>query len=234
MAIGHPLGLNQLAFEQRYCQGHWRQIGERRQWQASGAERLEELQALTRPLLLHRRKQDCLELPPKRRRFQAVDLSTTEGRGFQHLLQAKVNDYRRRAARGEVRPGAESLAMLTALRQIGAQYKLPAARELVAELFAAPGGRGRVHGVRGRRRAVAAAFGRCLDYRPLEARRTPGRGESLSGRRNLTAGRHLRQRRHWFQPAPRSPRDPDRASPGPQATPSRPKTVAIASAWRAP
>ncbi|MCT4364832.1 MULTISPECIES: DEAD/DEAH box helicase [Synechococcaceae] len=135
MAIGHPLGLNQLAFEQRYCQGHWRQIGERRQWQASGAERLEELQALTRPLLLHRRKQDCLELPPKRRRFQAVDLSTTEGRGFQHLLQAKVNDYRRRAARGEVRPGAESLAMLTALRQIGAQYKLPAARELVAELL---------------------------------------------------------------------------------------------------
>ncbi|MCT0199146.1 DEAD/DEAH box helicase [Synechococcus sp. CS-1325] len=134
-AIGHPLGRDQQGFEQRYCQGHWRQVGGRQRWQASGAERLEELQDLTRPLLLYRRKQDCLDLPPKRREFHPVELSASQARGFEHLLQGKVDHYRRRAALGIVRPDAEALAMLTALRQIGAQYKLPAAEELVAGLL---------------------------------------------------------------------------------------------------
>ena len=135
VAIGHPLAHDQQAFEQRYCQGHWRRVNGQQRWQATGAERLEELQELTRPLLLHRRKQDCLDLPPKRREFHAVELSAGQGRGFQHLLQARVDDYRRRAARGEVRCGAETLAMLTALRQIGSQYKLPTAVDLVGSLL---------------------------------------------------------------------------------------------------
>ena len=134
-AIGHPLGKDQQGFEQRYCQGRWRQVGGRRRWQASGAERLEELQDLTRPLLLYRSKQDCLDLPPKQRKLHPVELSAGQGRGFQHQVQLKLDDYRRRAARGDVRPDAEALAMLTALRQIGAQYKLPAAVELVAGLL---------------------------------------------------------------------------------------------------
>jgi SNF2 family DNA or RNA helicase len=135
VAIGHPLGQDQQAFEQRYCQGHWRQVNGQQRWQASGAERLDELQVLTRPLLLHRRKQDCLDLPPKRRELHPVELSASQGRGFQHLLQGRVDDYRRRAAQGDVRPGAEALAMLTALRQIGAQYKLPTAVDLVGGLL---------------------------------------------------------------------------------------------------
>jgi ADP-ribose pyrophosphatase YjhB (NUDIX family) len=56
-AIGHPLGVDQRAFEERYCQGHWREQAGRRLWQAQGASQLEELQRLVRPLLLHRRKQ---------------------------------------------------------------------------------------------------------------------------------------------------------------------------------
>ena len=75
-------------------------------------------------LLLHRRKQDCLDLPPKRRQMLPVTLSEAEGQGFQHRLQLKVEDYRRRAAAGLVRRDAEALAVLTALRQIGAEYKL--------------------------------------------------------------------------------------------------------------
>ncbi|MBC1260354.1 DEAD/DEAH box helicase [Synechococcus sp. BSF8S] len=135
-AIDHPLGRDQLSFEQTYCQGHWRERGGRRHWQASGAERLEELHRLIRPLLLHRRKQDCLDLPPKRRLVCPVALSASHALGFEHELQQRVEHYRRRAARGEVRRDAESLAMLTALRQIGASYKLPAAEDLVTELLA--------------------------------------------------------------------------------------------------
>lgn len=130
-AIGHPLAIDQRAFEERYCQGHWRDNGGVRHWQALGASHLEELQRLTRPLLLHRRKADCLDLPAKQRQRLPVVLSEAEGRGFQHRLQLKVDDYRRRAAAGLVRRDAEVLAVFTGLRQIAAEYKLPAAAALI-------------------------------------------------------------------------------------------------------
>jgi SNF2 family DNA or RNA helicase len=134
-AIGHPLARDQRAYEELFCQGHWREQGGRRLWQASGASHLHELQRLVRPLVLHRRKQDCLDLPPKHRQVLAVELDDLQARGFQHRLQTKVDDYRRRAARGEVRRDAEMLAVLTALRQIGSDYKLPATQTLVASLL---------------------------------------------------------------------------------------------------
>ncbi|MEX0588078.1 MAG: DEAD/DEAH box helicase [Cyanobium sp.] len=134
-AVGHPLARDQRAFEEVFCQGHWREQGGRRLWQATGASHLEELQRLVRPLVLHRRKQDCLDLPPKQRLLLPVELDDHQGRGFQHRLATKIDDYRRRAARGEVRRDAEVLAVLTALRQIGSDYKLPATRALVTSLL---------------------------------------------------------------------------------------------------
>ena len=135
-AVGHPLAADQRAFEERYCQGHWLERGGQRHWQALGATNLEELQRLTRPLVLHRRKQDCLDLPPKQRLLVPVSLDEPEGQGFQHRLQLKVDDYRRRAEAGLVRRDAEVLAVFTALRQISAEYKLPAAAALVQRLQA--------------------------------------------------------------------------------------------------
>ncbi len=134
-AIDHPLARDQREFEELFCQGHWREQGGRRVWQATGASRLEELQRLTRPLVLHRRKHDCLDLPPKQRLKVPVELGEAEATGFQHRLQRTVDDYRRRAARGEVRRDAESLAVLTALRRIASDYKLPAAAALIEPLL---------------------------------------------------------------------------------------------------
>jgi len=136
-AIGHPLGVDQRAFEERYCQGHWREQAGRRLWQAQGASQLEELQRLVRPLLLHRRKQQCLDLPPKQRLLVAVALDAAAAQGFQQRLEARVDDYRRRAALGQVRRDAEALAVFTALRQIGSHYKLPTATALIQQLLAA-------------------------------------------------------------------------------------------------
>jgi SNF2 family DNA or RNA helicase len=135
-AIGHPLACDQRAYEERYCHGHWSERGGQRQWLAQGATHLEELRRLTRPLLLHRRKQDCLDLPPKRRQLHPVQLSPQESQGFDHRLSLTVEDYRRRAAAGLVRRDAEALAVFTALRQIAADYKLPAAAALVGRLLA--------------------------------------------------------------------------------------------------
>ncbi|MEB3333049.1 MAG: DEAD/DEAH box helicase [Synechococcaceae cyanobacterium] len=136
-AIGHPLAGDQRTYEELFCQGHWRDQGGRRLWQASGASRLEELQRLIRPLVLHRRKQHCLDLPPKRRRLQPVQLTALQAHGFEARLQRQIDAYRRRVAQGEVRRDAEVLAVLTALRQLGSDYKLPAAVALVRQLLQA-------------------------------------------------------------------------------------------------
>jgi len=138
-AIGHPLARDRRAFEERYCQGHWREQGGRRVWQTSGATCLEELHRLVRPLLLHRRKEQCLDLPPKQRCLVPVLLGEAAADRFERRLQECVEAYRRRAARGEVRRDAEALAVLTALRRIGSRSKLPAALRLVEELSARDG-----------------------------------------------------------------------------------------------
>jgi hypothetical protein len=134
-AIGHPLAQDQRRYEELFCQGHWSERSGRRLWQASGASQLAELQRLIRPLVLHRRKQACLDLPPKQRLIHGVALDASEAKGFEHHLERKVLDYRRRAALGEVRRDAEVLAVFTALRQISSSYKLPAAEALLRPLL---------------------------------------------------------------------------------------------------
>ena len=134
-AMDHPLARDQRLFEERYCQGHWRERQGGRQWQANGASQLEELRRLTRPLILHRRKSQVLDLPPKRRSQQPVALTPVESRGFDHRVDLIVEDYRRRVSLGEVRSDAEPLALLTGLRRIAAEFKLPAAGQLLRELL---------------------------------------------------------------------------------------------------
>ena len=134
-AIGHPIAQDQRAFELRYCAGHWREQGGRRVWCAQGSSNLQELQRLVRPLLLHRRKQDCLDLPPKHRHQWPVQLSEAEAAAFDQAVDAHLRDYRLRASLGLVRRDAESLATLTALRKLASDFKLAAACALIEPLL---------------------------------------------------------------------------------------------------
>ena len=136
MAIGHPLARDRQAYETLFCNGHWRQSGPRMVWDCQGASRLDELQRLLRPQLLHRRKRDCLDLPPKLRRFHAVVLKPEAQHQFDQALQQRLEAYRKRAAAGLVRSDAERLALLTALRQLGACHKLAALQQLLDQLQA--------------------------------------------------------------------------------------------------
>ena len=133
-AIDHPIARDQRAFEESFCQGHWREDGGRRRWQAKGASQLEELRRLTRPLVLHRRKQQVLGLPPKQRRFHPITLALPEARGLDHRVSQVIDDYRQRVREGLVRSDAEAFAVLTALRRIGAEFKLPEAEQLLLSL----------------------------------------------------------------------------------------------------
>lgn len=133
-AIDHPIARDQRQFEERYCQGYWREQAGQRRWQAGGASQLEELRRFTRPLVLHRRKQRLLGLPPKERRFEPLQLEDAEARGMDHRLAQVIEEYRRRVRAGSVRSDAESFAVLTALRRIAAEFKLPAAASQVETL----------------------------------------------------------------------------------------------------
>ena len=133
-AIDHPIARDQHRYEELYCQGHWRDHRGRQRWQASGASQLEDLRKLTRPLILHRRKAQVIDLPPKQRRLHSIALAESEALGFDHRVDLVVEDYRCRARQGQVRSDAESLAVLTSLRRIAAEFKLPAARLLLDNL----------------------------------------------------------------------------------------------------
>ena len=63
-------------------------MGKRQVWDCQGASRLDELERLLRPQLLHRRKLDCLDLPPKLRCFHPVPLAAAAERQFQRQLAA--------------------------------------------------------------------------------------------------------------------------------------------------
>jgi len=133
-AIDHPIARDQRTFEERYCQGHWREGKAGKRWEAAGVSQLEELRRLTRPLILHRRKQQVVDLPPKQRRHHPIVLPDDTSIGFDHRVDLVVEDYRRRAQLGEVRSDAEPLAVLTAMRQIAAEFKLSAAQQLLSQL----------------------------------------------------------------------------------------------------
>ena len=134
-AIQHPLAENQRTFEKYFCQGHWREHHSRLIWDCRGASNLGELRRLVRPLMLHRKKQGCLNLPPKVRKEHTVCLSKAESRGFDHRLTLVLDEYRRRVQEGLVQSEAESLVVLTALRQIAAEYKLPSVSDFVRKLI---------------------------------------------------------------------------------------------------
>lgn len=135
-AIGHPLAADQFCFEERYCQGHWQERRGSRHWDAQGASRLEELHRLVRPLVLVRSKQQCLDLPPKQRLIHPLVLPPAEAELFDRRLHETVMVYRQRAAQGLVRSDAETLAVLTALRQLGSHAKVAAVVALVADCIA--------------------------------------------------------------------------------------------------
>ena len=133
-AIDHPIARDRRSYEERFCQGHWREQRGRQRWQADGASELEGLRRLTRPLILHRRKAQVLDLPPKQRALHPVDLTEREALGFDHRVDLVVEDYRHRVRLGQVRSDAEPLAVLTSLRRIASEFKLPALEALLSRL----------------------------------------------------------------------------------------------------
>ncbi len=120
-AMQHPISLDKYKFKELY--------------DGSEINKLLALNKLLKPLILHRSKKQVLHLPPKTREKYEVKLHPVQALGFDKRLSLVVDEYRLRVQKGLISSDAESLAILTALRQIGAEFKLPAAHALIKRLI---------------------------------------------------------------------------------------------------
>ena len=70
-AVGHPAARSFIAFARQYCGAYRNNYG----WVTDGASNLAELNLLLKEVMLRRRKDDVLELPPKIRSWVPVQIS---------------------------------------------------------------------------------------------------------------------------------------------------------------
>lgn len=134
-ALDSPLAADQRSFEKYFCQGHDCGYGSNRIWNCQGASNLNELSSLVRPLMMHRCKSSCFGLPPKIRKEHLICLSKSRSKGFDHRVSLCLDDYRMRVKKGLVTSEAETLAVITALRQISSEFKLLDVNTLVKKLI---------------------------------------------------------------------------------------------------
>jgi SWI/SNF-related matrix-associated actin-dependent regulator 1 of chromatin subfamily A len=95
--VGHPAARSFLSFAKRYCDAYRNDYG----WVTTGASNIEELNLLMKEVMLRRKKDEVLDLPPKIRSWVPVDISDAPGalsaiEGFLDWYQgtdpAKPND----------------------------------------------------------------------------------------------------------------------------------------------
>ena len=69
--VGHPAARSFLSFAKRYCEAYRNDFG----WVTTGASNLDELNLLMKEIMLRRKKDEVLDLPPKVRSWVPVDIS---------------------------------------------------------------------------------------------------------------------------------------------------------------
>jgi SWI/SNF-related matrix-associated actin-dependent regulator of chromatin subfamily A-like protein 1 len=94
--VGHPMGRSFLSFAKRYCEAYHNGFG----WVTDGASNLEELRVQLHGVMLRRRKDDVLDLPPKLRTWLPVQVPEGTGkRETRRVLEILLTGALARAAR---------------------------------------------------------------------------------------------------------------------------------------
>jgi hypothetical protein len=139
-AIRHPLAQNPRAYEIKYCDGQYRPTPGRstRHWWNKGARGLDELSRLVSPYMLRRKKEDCLDLPPKTRVIRPVEVSGKALDLYQSVFARLQAEHHARIQAGEIQgdPTAAALVELGQLRQAVSMAKTEAAIEIAEEVVA--------------------------------------------------------------------------------------------------
>ena len=126
-AVGHPSARSFIAFAKRYCGAYQNDYG----WVTDGASNLPELNLLLKEVMLRRKKEDVLDLPPKIRSWVPVQL---EGVAAQ---KASVDFADWFSVSDASRPNdTEFLARLTKLRVALHKAKHAACAERIRDVLA--------------------------------------------------------------------------------------------------
>jgi SWI/SNF-related matrix-associated actin-dependent regulator 1 of chromatin subfamily A len=126
-AVGHPSARSFLSFARRYCGAYRNDYG----WVTDGASNLDELNLLLKEVMLRRRKDEVLDLPPKIRTWVPVQIESAPAR------KAHGDFVEWFAASDPTRPNdTEFLARLTKLRLALHKAKHAACAERVRDVLA--------------------------------------------------------------------------------------------------
>ena len=87
--LGHPLGKSFFSFAKRYCDAYQGDFG----LVADGASNLEELTVQLHGVMLRRRKDEVLDLPPKMRTWMDIELHPYAIQHFNRLVQAFISKF---------------------------------------------------------------------------------------------------------------------------------------------
>ena len=120
--VGHSLGRSFLAFAKRYCDGRKNDYGH---WMTGGVSNAQELAVQLQGIMLRRRKDDVLDLPPKQRTWIDVDVDD-EVRDQLHRAVARFLDEERTE-----RGGRLGIAMFSGARRRLAVAKVPQTLDFV-------------------------------------------------------------------------------------------------------
>ena len=71
--VGHPSARSFLSFAKRFCEAYRNDFG----WVTTGASNIDELNLLMKEVMLRRKKDEVLDLPPKIRSWVPVDISSS-------------------------------------------------------------------------------------------------------------------------------------------------------------
>jgi len=126
--VGHPSARSFLSFAKRYCEAYRNDFG----WVTTGASNIQELNLLMKEVMLRRKKDEVLNLPPKIRSWVPVDISSSPA-----ALNAVENFLAWYSATDPERPNdTQFLAKLTKVRVALHKAKHKAVAERIKDVIA--------------------------------------------------------------------------------------------------
>jgi SWI/SNF-related matrix-associated actin-dependent regulator 1 of chromatin subfamily A len=126
--VGHPSARSFISFAKRYCDAYRNDFG----WVATGASNLDELNLLVKEVMLRRKKDEVLDLPPKIRTWVPVAIESAAA------LNAQRSFAQWFAATDASRPNDKDfLARLTKVRVALHKAKHKAVEERIRDVVAA-------------------------------------------------------------------------------------------------
>jgi len=132
----HPLASDKWEYESHYCQGQQVSVGKgRTAWRAEGAAYLDELAQKIDDVQLRRTKRQCLDLPPKIRTLQPIELSEKSQKVYDKMLKELQQSDRDRLKAGLISEEGAALARITQLRKAASLAKVEATVSLALEVL---------------------------------------------------------------------------------------------------